>query len=100
MDGEGRLCACAVLRLQLTNGTQQNLDGFMIQFNKNAHSLAPVSQVSHHEMRIVGGLRIYVISKTPHGFQCSPGISAEQSGELCRWTSLYCGGSSVQTYCS
>ncbi|CAK0783703.1 hypothetical protein CVIRNUC_006902 [Coccomyxa viridis] len=34
-----------VLRLQLTNGTQQNLDGFMIQFNKNAHSLAPVSQV-------------------------------------------------------
>ena len=37
---------CAVLRLQLANGTQQNLDGFMIQFNKNAHSLAPVSQVS------------------------------------------------------
>ena len=36
---------CAVLRLQLSNGTQQNLDGFMIQFNKNAHSIAPVSQV-------------------------------------------------------
>ena len=38
--------AHAVLRLQLANGTQQNLDGFMIQFNKNAHSLAPVSQVT------------------------------------------------------
>ena len=46
MEGQGRLCLCAVLRLQLMNGTQQNLDGFMIQFNKNAHSLAPVSQVS------------------------------------------------------
>ena len=36
---------CAVLRLQLSNGTQQTLDGFMVQFNKNAHSIAPVSQV-------------------------------------------------------
>ena len=36
---------CAVLRLQLSNGTQQNLDGFMIQFNKNSHSIAPISQV-------------------------------------------------------
>ncbi len=39
--------ACAVLRLQLANETQQNLDGFMVQFNKNAHGLAPVSQVFH-----------------------------------------------------
>lgn len=36
---------CAVLRLQLSNGTQQTLDGFMVQFNKNAHSIGPVSQV-------------------------------------------------------
>ncbi len=35
----------AVMRMQLSNGTQQKLDGFMIQFNKNAHSIAPVSQV-------------------------------------------------------
>ena len=83
---------CAVLRLQLTNGTQQNLDGFMIQFNKNAHSLAPVSQVSRHEMRIVGGLRIYDISKTPHRPQCSPSICAEQSmGTRC-WNSFCCAG--------
>ncbi len=33
------------MRLQLSNGTQQTLDGFMIQFNKNAHGIAPVSQV-------------------------------------------------------
>ncbi len=35
----------AVFLLQLANGTQQSLDGFMLQFNKNAHGVAPTSQV-------------------------------------------------------
>ncbi|EIE25043.1 Adaptor protein complex beta subunit [Coccomyxa subellipsoidea C-169] len=34
-----------VFLLQLANGTQQSLDGFMLQFNKNAHGVAPTSQV-------------------------------------------------------
>jgi len=38
-------CGCAVFLLQLANSTQQPLDGFMIQFNKNAHGVAPASQV-------------------------------------------------------
>ncbi|KAK9908655.1 hypothetical protein WJX75_001085 [Coccomyxa subellipsoidea] len=34
-----------VFLLQLANGTQQSLDGFMLQFNKNTHGIAPTSQV-------------------------------------------------------
>lgn len=36
---------CAVFLLQLANTTQQSLDGFMVQFNKNSHGVAPASQV-------------------------------------------------------
>ena len=34
----------AVYQLAFTNGTQQPLDGFMIQFNKNSFGLAPSTQ--------------------------------------------------------
>ncbi|CAL8461997.1 g1528 [Coccomyxa elongata] len=34
-----------VFLLQLANTTQQSLDGFMVQFNKNSHGVAPASQV-------------------------------------------------------
>ena len=39
------VCTCAVFLLQLANTTQQSLDGFMVQFNKNSHGVAPASQV-------------------------------------------------------
>ena len=56
---------CAVFLLQLANGTQQSLDGFMLQFNKNTHGLAPTSQVCSPIVRLAAT----IIGSFVHGIR-------------------------------